>query len=128
MLYVKREKCSFAQVTIKFLGHIIERGRIKMDMENLEAIKESKNPKNVKELRSFLGLANYYRRFIDGYSKKTTPLTELLKKRVVWNWNKDYKDAFENLEKAVVEDPVLAPPDVTKLFEVQTDASDFALG
>ena len=99
-----------------------------MDMEKVEAIKEWQTPKNVKELRSFLGLANYYRRFIDGYSKKTTPLTELLKKGVVRNWNKDCKDAFENLKKAVMEDLVLVLPDATKPFEVQTDASDFALG
>ena len=110
------------------LGHIIERGRIRMGMGKVKVIKEWQIPKNVKELRSFLGLANYYRRFISGYSKKTTPLTELLKKGVVWNWNKDCEDAFENLKRAVMENPVLTLPDVTKPFEVQTDASDFALG
>ncbi|XP_062021178.1 uncharacterized protein LOC133737687 [Rosa rugosa] len=127
-LYVKSEKCSFAQVTIKFLGHIIERGRIRMDMEKVEAIKEWRNPKNVKELRSFLRLANYYRRFIENYSKKTTPLTELLKKGVTWDWSSDCEKAFQDLKKAVMEDLVLALPDLNQPFEVQTDASDFALG
>ena len=81
-LYVKREKCSFAQESIKFLGHVVERGRIRMDLEKVRAIQEWKAPTNVKELRSFLGLANYYRRFVDGYSRRVTPLTELLKKGV----------------------------------------------
>ena len=81
-LYVKREKCSFAQESIKFLGHVVERGRIRMDLEKVRAIQEWKAPTNVKELRSFLGLANYYRRFLDGYSRRATPLTELLKKGV----------------------------------------------
>lgn len=77
---------------------------------------------------TFLGLAKYYKCFINGYSKKTTPLTELLKKGVVWNWNKNCEDAFKSLKRAMREDLVLALPDGTKSFEVQTDASDFALG
>ena len=127
-LYVKREKCSFAQERIKFLGHIIECGRIRMDLEKVRAIQEWKTPTNVKELRSFLGLANYYRRFVSGYSKKATPLTELLKKGVVWAWNEKCAEAFQSLKEAMMEDPVLALPDVQKPFEVQTDASDYALG
>ncbi|KAL5579059.1 hypothetical protein UlMin_011501 [Ulmus minor] len=73
-LYVKREKCAFAQTRINFLGHIIERGQIKMDMKKVKAIQEWKTPANVRELRSFLGLANYYRRFVDEYSKTVAPL------------------------------------------------------
>ncbi|KAL5554225.1 hypothetical protein UlMin_041626 [Ulmus minor] len=85
-LYVKREKCAFAQTRINFLGHIIERGQIRMDMKKVRAIQEWKTPANVKELRSFLGLANYYRRFVEEYSKTAAPLTELLKKGVTWDW------------------------------------------
>ncbi|KAL5544159.1 hypothetical protein UlMin_007943 [Ulmus minor] len=93
-LYVKREKCAFAQTRINFLGHIIERGQIRMDMKKVRAIQEWKTPSNVKELRSFLGLANYYRRFVDEYSKTTTPLTELLKKGVTWDWGVVCEAAF----------------------------------
>ncbi|KAL5575999.1 hypothetical protein UlMin_017698 [Ulmus minor] len=74
-LYVKREKCAFAQTIINFLGHIIERGQIRMDMKKVRAIQEWKTPANVKELRSLLGLANYYRRFVEEYSKTAAPLT-----------------------------------------------------
>ncbi|KAK2992294.1 hypothetical protein RJ640_020287 [Escallonia rubra] len=96
--------------------------------EVLEAIKEWEAPAKVSELRSFLGLANYYRRFIKGYSAKATPLTDLLKKGKTWEWSKRCQSAFEGLKTAVMEEPVLALPDHTKIFEVQTDASDFAIG
>ncbi|KAK2982711.1 hypothetical protein RJ640_002395 [Escallonia rubra] len=76
----------------------------------------------------FLGLANYYRRFIKGYSAKAAPLTDLLKKGKTWEWSKRCQTAFEGLKGAVTEEPVLALPDHTKVFEVQTDASDFAIG
>ncbi|XP_060673257.1 uncharacterized protein LOC125420382 [Ziziphus jujuba] len=127
-LFVKKEKCAFGRRKIKFLGHIIEEGKIRMDMEKVKAIQEWKTPANVKELRSFLGLANYYRRFVKGYSKKATPLTELLKKEVPWEWSKECEGAFQDLKEAMMKDPVLALPDITRPFEVQTDASDFALG
>ncbi|XP_074306255.1 uncharacterized protein LOC141641327 [Silene latifolia] len=83
---------------------------------------------NVSELRSFLGLANYYRRFIRAYSKIASPLTDLLKKDTKWEWSIDKKRPFEKLKEAVVQEPVLALPDITKPFEVETDASYYALG
>ena len=82
----------------------------------------------VPQLRSFLGLVNYYRRFINGYSSKAAPLTDLLKKGKAWTWDEKCQQAFEDLKKAVTEEPVLALPDHTKVFEVHTDASDFAIG
>nr|XP_048328521.1 uncharacterized mitochondrial protein AtMg00860-like [Ziziphus jujuba var. spinosa] len=127
-LFVKREKSTFARRQIKFLGHIVEEGRIRMDMEKVKAIQKWKTPANVKELRPLLGLANYYHRFVKGYSKKTTPFTELLKKDVPWEWGEECQVAFKELKEAMMSDPVLALPDVTKPFEVQTDASNFALG
>nr|XP_048317915.1 uncharacterized mitochondrial protein AtMg00860-like [Ziziphus jujuba var. spinosa] len=127
-LFVKKEKCAFGKRRIKFLGHIIEEGKIRMDMEKVKAIQEWKTPANVKELRSFLGLANYYRRFVRGYSKKATPLTELLKKEIPWVWSKECEGAFEDLKEPMIKDPVLALLDITRPFKVQTDASDFALG
>ena len=99
-----------------------------MDRGKVRAIQEWKAPTGVRELCSFLGLANYYRRFVEGYSRRATPLTELLKKGVTWNWSDRCQGAFEDLKDAMMRDPVIALPDLTKPFEVQTDASDFALG
>ncbi|KAL5561271.1 hypothetical protein UlMin_031018 [Ulmus minor] len=87
-----------------------------------------KTPANVKELRSFLGLANYYRRFVEEYSKTIAPLTELLKKGITWDWGIACEATFQELKNAMMRDPVLALPDISKPFEVQTDASDFVLG
>lgn len=86
-LYVKREKCAFAQQGINFLGHVIEYGRISMDSDKVKVIQEWRVPTFVTELRSYLGLANYYRRFIEGFSRRAAPLTELLKKNVTWHWS-----------------------------------------
>ncbi|XP_015168928.1 uncharacterized protein K02A2.6-like [Solanum tuberosum] len=127
-LCVKREKCSFAQATVQFLGHTISHGEIRMDSDKVEAIRDWEAPTKVPELRSFLGLANYYRRFIFGYSAIATPLTDLLKKSREWEWADSCRDAFEKLKVAIIEEPVLALLDFTKAFEIHTDASDFAIG
>ncbi|KAJ0629961.1 putative nucleotidyltransferase, Ribonuclease H [Helianthus annuus] len=127
-LYVKLEKCSFAQEEVEFLGHKIKEGRLMMDDAKVKAIQAWEPPTKVPELRSFLGLVNYYRRFIRGYSAKAAPLTDLLKKNKAWDWDQRCQEAFEELKKAVMSEPVLALPDVSKPFELHTDASDFAIG
>ncbi|KAL0336104.1 UNVERIFIED_CONTAM: Transposon Tf2-12 polyprotein [Sesamum radiatum] len=127
-LYAKVLKCSFAQETINFLGHIMERGRIWMDPKKVQAIEEWRPPSDVHDLRSFLGLANYYRHFVKGYSEIARPMTDLLKKTETWDWTPQCQVAFDNLKRAMVTDPVLALPDMSKPFTVETDASDFALG
>jgi len=83
-LYVKKEKCAFAQTCINFLGHVVRCGQISMDSDKIKAIQEWKVPTSVSELRFFLGLANYYRRFVEGFSRRAAPLTELLKKDHPW--------------------------------------------
>ncbi|RVX03852.1 Transposon Tf2-2 polyprotein [Vitis vinifera] len=127
-LYVKPEKCEFAQEEITFLGHKISAGLIRMDKGKVQAIMEWTVPSKVTELRSFLGLANYYRRFIKGYSKTVSPLTDLLKKDNQWDWSRQCQMAFESLKEAMSTEPVLRLPDLDLPFEVQTDASDRALG
>ena len=127
-LYVKKEKCSFAMEEVHFLGHVISQGTIKMDKKKVQAIKEWEPPTRVAELRSFLGLVNYYRQFIKNYSARAAPLTDLLKKNKSWAWTEKCQEAFEHLKAAVMEEPVLALPDFSKPFEVHTDASDFAIG
>ncbi|KAL2248200.1 UNVERIFIED_CONTAM: Transposon Tf2-11 polyprotein [Sesamum indicum] len=99
-----------------------------MDPKKVQAIKEWQPPKDVHDLRSFLGLANYYQRFVKGYSEIARPLTDLLKKTETWNWTPQFHVTFDNLKEAIVTDPVMALPDMSKPFAVETDASDFALG
>ncbi|RVW44493.1 Retrovirus-related Pol polyprotein from transposon 17.6 [Vitis vinifera] len=127
-LYVKKEKCSFAKEEVSFLGHRIRDGKLMMDNSKVKAIQEWDPPTKVPQLRSFLGLVNYYRRFIKGYSARAAPVTDLLKKNKTWEWDERCQQAFEDLKKAVTEEPVLALPDHTKVFEVHIDASDFAIG
>ncbi|KAI5678652.1 hypothetical protein M9H77_09602 [Catharanthus roseus] len=99
-----------------------------MEDTKVQAIQRWEPPTKVHELRSFLGLLNYYRRFIKGYSARAAPLTDLLKKNRPWTWNEDCQHAFEDLKKAICKDPVLSLPDYSKPFEVHTDASNFAIG
>lgn len=127
-LYVKKEKCSFAQEEILFLGHKIGRGEISMDRQKVLAIEEWAVPKSVTELRSFLGLVNDYRRFISRYSNRAAPLTDLLKKDRPLAWSKKCQEAFDDLKAAVASDPVLQLPNLSMPFEVHTDASDYAIG
>ncbi|GJZ49134.1 putative nucleotidyltransferase, ribonuclease H [Tanacetum coccineum] len=94
-LYVKLEKCSFAQDEVELLGHKIKDGGLMMDGAKIKAIQDWEPPTNVMELRSFLGLVNYYRRFIMGYSTIASPLTDLLKKNKAWIWDEECQAAFE---------------------------------
>ncbi|CAN6677113.1 unnamed protein product [Malus baccata var. baccata] len=126
-LYVKKEKCSFATKEVEFLGHKIKEGKLMMEKGKIKAIQEWEPPTKVPTLRSFLGLANYYRRFIKGYSAIAAPLTDLLKKNKAWEWTDRCQEAFERLKKALMEEPVLRLPDLSKPFELHTDASNFAI-
>ena len=94
-----------------------------MDEEKLEIIKNWPRPRNVKDLRSFLGLVNYYRRFIDGFSEKAANLYHLTVKSAPWKWNKVENDAFLDLKLALTSAPVLLPPDPEKPFYIFFDAS-----
>ena len=97
-LYVKPEKCEFVREQITFLGHKISEGQILMDERKVQVVIGWPAPAKVTELRSFLGLANYYRRFIKGYSKIVSPLTDLLKKDRAWDWDIECRMAFESLK------------------------------
>ena len=127
-LFIKEEKCSFAQQEVSFLGHIVGGGKIRMDKSKVRAISEWEPPTKVAELRSFLGLANYYRRFVEGYSRITTSLTDMLKKGKVWDWKPECEKAFNQLKQEMTREPVLALSDFAKPYEVRTDASDYAIG
>ncbi|KAL4302447.1 hypothetical protein GQ457_10G005140 [Hibiscus cannabinus] len=110
-----------------YLGYIISDGSISMDKDKVQCILDWPIPANIKELRGFLGLSGYYRRFIRGYGALAKPLTELLKKNG-WGWNEEAETAMKKLKEAIVTAPVLALPDFQKEFLVETDASANGVG
>jgi hypothetical protein len=127
-LLVNPEKCVFHSQEVEFLGHIITPDEIRMDPKKIAAVKEWPNPTNVKEVQSFLGLANYYRRFIKNFAHLATPLTDLTKKDNAFIWNDGAQNAFEALKLAITTEPVLAMFDPERPIEIETDASNFAIG
>jgi hypothetical protein len=127
-IYLKRSKCSFLKQQVKFLGHIVSAEGINPDPDKVSVIKAWKEPTNVKELQSFLGLMNYYRKFIPNFAAISVPLTNLLKNDVVWKWNEKEKFAFEELKVKLIECATLKKPDFDKPFTITCDASDYSMG
>ncbi|TVY75035.1 Transposon Tf2-9 polyprotein [Fusarium oxysporum f. sp. cubense] len=127
-MLVEPTKSHFHQSKVTYLGHEISHNEIRMDKRKIAAVAEWKIPKSVKETQSFLGFANYYRRFIKNFSKIAIPLTEITKKDKQFKWTKEAQQAFEQLKEAITSEPVLAMFDPDRQVELETDASDFALG
>jgi len=127
-LFAKLSKCLFFQEEVDFLGHIVSKKGIKTDLAKVEAIKNWKAPADVSALRSFLGLATYYQKFVNQFSQISAPLTSLLKKDTPYVWTEQHDNAFSRLKHALATAPVLIIPDLSKEFYLHTDASDFALG
>jgi transposase InsO family protein len=127
-LYAKLEKCQFGVRSIKFLGHWIDSKGIACNQEKVKALLEWPIPKSKRQLQRFLGLANYFRKFVNEFSKIATPLHRLLRKDVFYSWSNDCQAAFETLKNTIASTPVLKHPDPNEPFWVETDASNFALG
>ena len=127
-LYAKLSKCEFFKSEIGFLGHIINQHGIKMEPSKIEAVTKWPQPKNVHEVRSFLGLAGYYRRFVKDFSMIASPLTELLHKNKKFEWTDVQESAFQQLKLAVCGAPVLIIPNPKLPYTIVTDASGFAIG
>ena len=127
-LYFKPEKCTFHAPSIDYLGVILEKGMTRMDPTKIAGIKNWPIPTKVKDVRSFLGFCNFYRPFIRGFAHVARPLNELTRKDTEWNWEKRQQDAFETLKSRVTSEPVLAHPELDKQFELEVDASGFAVG
>jgi hypothetical protein len=127
-LYAKLSKCDFWLKEIKFLGHTISQAGIAVDPDKVQEVMNWKPPTTVRQIRSFLGLAGYYRRFIPDFSRIAKPITELLKKESKFVWGQKCEDAFHALRQHLTTTPVLAQPDSSKPFDVYCDASGTGLG
>jgi hypothetical protein len=127
-LYAKFSKCAFWLEEIQFLGHVLSAKGIVVDPSKVMDILEWKPPTTVHQVRSFLGLAGYYRRFIPNFSKLVKPITSLLKNNTKFNWSSRCNEAFEQLKVLLTTAPVLAQPDIEKPFDVYYDASGSGLG
>nr|XP_051214445.1 uncharacterized protein LOC127332209 [Lolium perenne] len=127
-LYAKFSKCEFWLKEVGFLGHVISLRRSVTDPSKIQSIMEKKAPTNQTEVRAFLGLAGYYRKFVEGFSSIARPLTQLLKKDKKFEWTDKCEASFQELKKRLVTAPVLTMPDLTKDFDVYCDTSKLGLG
>lgn len=122
-LYAKFSKCEFWISTVQFLGHVIDSQGVHVDPAKIEAIKDWAAPTTPTEVRQFLGLAGYYRRFIEGFLKIAKPLTKLIQKNVKYEWGDKEEEAFQLLKEILCSAPILAFPEGSEDFVVYCDAS-----
>lgn len=127
-LFLKLKKSEFLKPVVKLLGHYVGADGIRPSTEKIKAIRESVAPRNRKELRSFLGLASYVRRFVPNFASIAEPLTRLTSPRARWEWNEEQVAAFSNLQEAVCEHVLLSCPRNNDGFVIVTDASDVGVG
>lgn len=127
-LKLQPNKCEFLKTEVMYLGHLITQDGVKPDPKKIESVKNYPVPKSPKDIKSFLGLAGYYRRFIENFSKLSQPLTKLLKKEEPFIWTSLQQHSFETLKAKLCEEPILQYPDFSSTFNLTTDASNFAIG
>lgn len=127
-LRVKPSKCSFLQSKVHFLGHVVSRDGVSADPEKVDKVANWPVPTSTKEVQQFLGLAGYYRRFVKSFADIARPLHRLTERNAVFRWTKECEAAFTTLRKCLISSPVLAYPDHTKPFILDTDASNTGIG
>ena len=125
---INQDKCKWIAEKVKLLGHIVSGTGIEMNPEKTKCINDRKAPSNVKEVQQFLGICNYYRKFIKGFAEIAVPLYNLLKIENKWNWTDECQKAFETLKVKLTSYPVLRQPDMGRMFSIFTDASIDAVG
>jgi len=127
-LFMKLEKCKWKVREVEFLGVVIGPKGVEMQKEKVEGVLNWLVPRNVKEVQKFLGLANYYRKFIKDFAQIAAPLHVLVRKEQKWKWKKEQEEAFGKLKAVFTMKPVLAIPDIDREMRVEADASDYATG
>ncbi|GJV66334.1 putative reverse transcriptase domain-containing protein [Tanacetum coccineum] len=127
-LYAKFSKCEFWIPKVQFLGHVIDSQGIHVDPAKIESVKDWASPKSATEIRQFLGLAGYYRRFIEGFSKIAKPMTKLTQKKVKFDWSDKAETAFQLIKHKLCSAPILALPEGNEDFIAYCDASIKGLG
>jgi hypothetical protein len=127
-LFAKPEKCHFMQPSVEFLGLVVGKNSIKMDPKKVEGVSNWPTPTKVKHVQAFLGLANFYRRFIQGFAQIVRPLTKLTCKDTPWIWESEQEEAFKTLKTRFTTAPILQIPNEKAPFRLETDSSDFATG
>ncbi|UYV77890.1 K02A2.6-like [Cordylochernes scorpioides] len=125
---LKKDKCIFVQREIEYLGHLIKEDGIRPLDHKVQALQKAKSPTNISELRSFLGLVNYYGKFIPNLSDLLRPLHELLHKKNCWSWTKECEEAIEKCKSSITSERVLVPYDTTLPLFLATDASQIGIG
>lgn len=127
-MYAKFSKCEFWLPQVAFLGHIVGKDGILVDPSENEAVKNWRRPASVSEVWSFLGLASYYRRFVEGFSKIVVPLTELTRKSMRFSWSDRSEASFQELKQRLITAPVFSLPRENGKFVVYCDTSKMGLG
>ena len=125
--FVKARKCAIGQQELEYLGHIITNQGVKVDEHKIYAMIAWPRPTNISELRGFLGLTGYYRKFVKDYDIIARPLTNLLKKGQ-FGWHEEAEKAFRALKQAMTTTPILAMPNFNDVFTIETDASGEGIG